>query len=477
MSTPAKILLVEDDAAIVLTLRRVLTDEGYTVTVEKSGDAGLERAKREEFDLVITDLKLPGLSGLELVRKLHVEKPRLPILMMTAHGTTETAIEATQSGAYDYLLKPFEIPEMIALVGQAVEASRLMTEPVAMGSGTYTRNAIVGSGRAMQNIYKEVGRVADKPVGVLIRGETGTGKELIARAIYQHSARANAPFVAINCAAIPETLLESELFGHERGAFTGAESRRIGRFEQADQGTIFLDEIGDMTPGTQVKLMRVLQEKSLQRLGGKETIPVDVRVIAATHRDLEGLIRQNLFREDLYYRISVVVLNLPPLRERKDDIPDLVRFFLQKYGAEFGVVNPSVHPNAIEFLQAQMWPGNVRELENVVRKMLLQAQDYTISIEHVRAALAKVVAPPVPTKEKTLQAYVDDLLTAAVRGDLSDAHARLHATADQALITRAIEMAQGNQAKAARWLGISRLTLRAKLAQFGVKVSAEDEPE
>lgn len=477
MSTPAKILLVEDDAAIVLTLRRVLTDEGYTVTVEKSGDGGLERAKLEDFDLVITDLKLPGIDGLELVRRLHVEKPRLPILMMTAHGTTETAIEATQSGAYDYLLKPFEIPEMIALVGQAVSASRLMSEPVAMGKGEPARDSIVGSSRAMQNIYKEVGRIADKPVSVLIRGETGTGKELIARAIYQHSARSNAPFVAINCSAIPETLLESELFGHERGAFTGAESRRIGRFEQADRGTIFLDEIGDMTPGTQVKLIRVLQEKCLQRLGGKETIPVDVRVIAATHRDLETAIKQNLFREDLYYRISVVVLNLPPLRERKEDIPDLVRFFLQKYGTEFGVVNPSIHPNAIEFLQSQAWPGNVRELENVVRKMLLLAQDYTISIEHVRAALAKVVAPPAATQEKTLQAYVDDLLGAAVRGELSDAHARLHTAADQALITRAIDMAQGNQAKAARWLGISRLTLRAKLAQFGLRANPDEGPE
>ncbi len=269
---------------------------------------------------------MPGLNGLELVRELHAARPRLPILMMTAHGTTETAIEATQSGAYDYLLKPFEMPELLES-GRA--GRRRQPAHVRAGAARRTgpaRAAIVGNSRAMQSIYKEIGRIAAKPVSVLIRGETGTGKELIARAIYQHSDRANAPFVAINCAAIPETLLESELFGHERGAFTGAESRRIGRFEQADQGTIFLDEIGDMTPGTQVKLMRVLQEKSLQRLGGKETIPVDVRVIAATHRDLEAAIRQNQFREDLYYRISVVVLNLPPLRERKEDIPDLVRF-------------------------------------------------------------------------------------------------------------------------------------------------------
>jgi nitrogen regulation protein NR(I) len=467
MNPPAKILLVEDDAAIVATLSRVLTNENYEVVVEKRGDLGLMRAKETVFDVVITDLKLPGLSGLELVRELHKVRPRLPILMMTAHGTTETAIEATQSGAYDYLVKPFEIPELLGLVEQAVAASRLMSEPIQIGNAGSARNAIIGSSRAMQNIYKEIGRIAAKPVSVLIRGETGTGKELIARAIYQHSDRATAPFVAINCAAIPETLLESELFGHERGAFTGAESRRIGRFEQADKGTIFLDEIGDMTPGTQVKLMRVLQEKCLQRLGGKETIPVDVRVLAATHRDLDAAIKQNLFREDLYYRLSVVVLGLPALRERKEDIPDLVRFFLQKYGAEFSVENPAIHPDALEFLQAQPWPGNVRELENVTRKVLLQAQSYTISVEHVRAAMAKI-NPPAPTANRSLDDYADELLAAAQRGELADAHARLQLAAERILFDRAIELAHGNQAKAARWLGISRITLREKLIQFGL---------
>jgi nitrogen regulation protein NR(I) len=472
MNPSPKILLVEDDSAIVATLRRVLADEGYAVAIEQNGEAGLARARAEEFDVVITDLKLPGKTGLELVRELHASRPRLPILMMTAHGTTETAIEATQSGAYDYLLKPFEIPELLQLVAGAVAASRLMSEPVQIGQPGPSRLAIVGNSRAMQSIYKEIGRVAAKPVSVMIRGETGTGKELIARAIYQHSDRANAPFVAINCAAIPETLLESELFGHERGAFTGAESRRIGRFEQADKGTIFLDEIGDMTPGTQVKLMRVLQEKTLQRLGGKETIPVDVRVIAATHRDLETAISKNQFREDLYYRISVVVLNLPPLRERKEDIPDLIRFFLQKYGAEFGVENPSIHPDAMEFLQAQPWPGNVRELENVTRKMLLAAQSYTISVEHVRSALVKAPPPPA-SPEKSIQAYAEELIAAAQRGELADAHARIHEAAERALISRAIELAQGNQAKAARWLGISRLTMREKLIQFGLHPNQE----
>ncbi len=467
MNSPAQILLIEDDHSIVTMLSRVLAEEGYVVQVERRGDAGLERAKDTAFDIVITDLKLPGLNGLELVRELHATRPLLPIIMMTAHGTTETAIEATQSGAYDYLVKPFEMPALIELVEQAVAASRLMSVPVEIGVTGPARSAIVGKSRAMQSIYKEIGRIAAKPVGVLIRGETGTGKELIARAIYQHSDRANAPFVAINCAAIPETLLESELFGHERGAFTGAESRRIGRFEQANQGTIFLDEIGDMTPGTQVKLMRVLQEKNLQRLGGKETVPVDVRVIAATHQDLEAAIREKRFREDLYYRISVVAIHLPPLRDRKEDIPDLANFFLQKYAAEFGVKNPAIHPDAVEFLQAQSWPGNVRELENVVRKVLLLAQNYTIGVEHIRAALAKA-GPTAASTEKSLQEYADELIAAAQRGELADAHLKLQETAERVLISRAIELANGNQARAARWLGISRLTMRKKLVQFGL---------
>jgi DNA-binding NtrC family response regulator len=324
----------------------------------------------------------------------------------------------------------------------------------------------VGNSRSMQSIYKEIGRIASKPVNVLIRGETGTGKELIARAIYQHSDRAKAPFIAINCAAIPETLLESELFGHERGAFTGAELRRIGRFEQADHGTIFLDEIGDMTPGTQVKLMRVLQEKTLQRLGGRETIVVDVRVIAATHRDLESAITANQFREDLFYRLSVVVITLPPLRERKEDIPQLVRYFLRKHAPELGVGEPSIHPDALESLCAQSWPGNVRELENVVRKMLLIAQGYTINADHVAAALNRSRSLA-GNSNQTLAELVNDLLAGAQRGEFDDAHARLLQTTEKELFTRAIELAQGNQARAARWLGISRLTMREKLIQFG----------
>jgi len=465
--TPVKILLIEDDAGIVMTLCRVLGEEGHEVKVERRGDAGLERARTEAFDVVITDMKLPGLTGLELVRKLHAVHSRLPIILMTAYGTTETAIEATKSGAYDYVLKPFEMPEMIELVEKAIASLRLMTEPVELGGPGEARDALVGNSRVMQMIYKEIGRVASKPVNILIRGETGTGKELIARAIYQHSERANAPFVAINCGAIPETLLESELFGHERGAFTGAEARRTGRFEQANHGTIFLDEIGDMTPGTQIKLLRVLQEKCVQPLGGKETIPVDVRVLAATHRDLETAIQNHQFREDLYYRLSVVVITLPPLRERKEDIPELVKFFLRKYSVELGVSSPSIHAEALDFLRSQSWPGNVRELENVVRKVLLLAQGYTINVDHVRTAITRT-CPVLEAARQTLREIADDLLAAAQRGELNDAHTRLLQAAEREIFSSAIEQAHGNQAKAARWVGVSRLTMREKLTQFGL---------
>jgi len=470
----AKILLIDDDAGIVDTLSRVLSDEGYEVTVEKRGDDGLARAHQDPFNVVVTDLKLPGLDGLELVRQLHAARPRLPIILITAFGTTQTAIEATKFGAYDYLLKPFDIPALLDLIHRAVNSNRLMSEPVTLGEAGAARDAIVGQSAAMQSIYKEIGRIAAKPVNVLIRGETGTGKELIARAIYQHSDRAQAPFVAINCAAIPETLLESELFGHERGAFTGAVAQRAGRFEQANHGTVFLDEIGDMTPGTQAKLLRVLQERCVQRLGGRESTPVDVRVLAATHHDLEAAIPEKLFREDLYYRLNVVMITMPPLRQRKEDIPDLVRFFLRKYGPELGNSSPSIHPEAMEFLQSHEWPGNVRELENVIRKALLLAQGYTVNLDNVRAALHRLAGPvgaAGPTQ--TLGVYIGELLAAAQRGERDDVHAQLLEAVERELFRQAIERAQGNQARAARWLGVSRITMKAKLIQFGCHPGAE----
>ena len=465
MKSKPQILLVEDDSSAAEALEHVLSGEQYEVTLATRGDEGLKAAQNGVFDVVITDLKLPGLDGLELVRRLHEGQPRLPIILMTAHGTTETAIEATKLGAFDYLLKPFEIEELIALTAKAASTRRLMAETVQLGEALAGRDAIIGNGRLMQGIYKEIGRIAARPVSVLVRGETGTGKELIARAIYQHSDRAQAPFVAINCAAIPETLLESELFGHERGAFTGAENRRIGRFEQADGGTLFLDEIGDLAPSTQAKLLRVLQERSIQRLGGKETISVDVRVIAATHCNLEEAIANRAFREDLFYRLSVVVINLPALRQRPEDIPALVKYFLHRYGNDLGISTPSILPEAIALLQNHHWPGNVRELENVVRQTMLLARDYPIGEDHIRQAMARSTRPAA-TGVPSLHGAIADLLASAKDGEIANVHARILEDVERELFTQAIQLEQGNQAKAARWLGVSRITMREKLTRF-----------
>jgi nitrogen regulation protein NR(I) len=468
MSDHSRILLIEDDAQLATNLQQVLEDEGLTVTHSLRGDDGLRRADDGTFDVVLTDLRLPGLGGLELVRQLHEKHPRLPVLMMTAHGTIETAIEATKLGAYDYLQKPFEMEELIALLHEAIEAGRRMSEPVGLPPNVTSRTSLVGISRAMQDVCKEIGRVAAKPVTVLIRGETGTGKELIARAIYQHSDRAKAPFIAINCAAIPENLLESELFGHERGAFTGADQRRIGRFEQANQGTLFLDEIGDLPPGTQVKLLRVLQQQTFQRVGGNETLSVDVRILAATHRDLQGMIREGRFREDLFHRLNVVSISLPPLRERREDIPVLGQHFLRKYAAEFGVEPPAITAEALAILQADPWPGNIRELENVARRLVLDARGLSINAASVRDVLAARVTDATPGVN-SLAAKASTLLARAQRGEIGDAHAQLLAEAEREILTQAILLAAGNQAKAARWLGISRLTLREKLTQLGLR--------
>ena len=471
-----RILLIEDDANLAANLREVLEDEGFAVAHSSRGDDGLRRADAATFDAVLTDLRLPGLGGIELIRQLHAAQPRLPVVLMTAHGTIETAIEATKLGAYDYLQKPFEMPELIGLLHRAANAGRLMREPIALADDAPSgRTALVGASRVMQDVCKEIGRVAAKPVTVLIRGETGTGKELIARAIYQHSDRAKAPFIAINCAAVPENLLESELFGHERCSFTGAEQRRIGRFEQANKGTLFLDEIGDLPAHTQVKLLRVLQQQTFQRVGGAETISVDVRVLAATHRDLETMMREGRFREDLWHRLNVVSISLPPLRERREDVPVLAQHFLRKYAAEFAAELPAITPDALALLQADSWPGNIRELENVTRRLLLAARGLSIDADAVRRTLAARSSDSTPAAN-SLPSRAAVLLARAQRGELHDAHAQMLAEAECEVITQAILLAQGNQAKAARWLGLSRFTLREKLKQLGLHPAQPEEP-
>ncbi|MBM3838060.1 MAG: sigma-54-dependent Fis family transcriptional regulator [Verrucomicrobia bacterium] len=470
---PTRLLLVEDDKSAALSLERVLAAKGYTVAIAYRGDDGLARAQAEPFDVVLTDLKMPGLGGLDLIQRLHAARPRLPIILMTAHGTTETAIEATKHGAFEYLVKPFEMPELLDLLAKAAASARLAAEPVSLGeTASPAQDALIGNSRAMQAVYKEIGRVAAKPVTVLIRGETGTGKELVTRALFQHSDRADKAFIAVNCAAIPETLLESELFGHERGAFTGAEARRIGRFEQAHTGTLFLDEIGDLSLFTQAKLLRVLQDKCIQRLGGRETISVDVRILAATHRDLEAAIAARQFREDLFYRLASVVIHLPPLRERLEDVPGLVNYFLRRFSLELALPGVGIQPEAVSWLQRQPWPGNVRQLANTLRQALLLAREFPVGVEHLTSVAPRAAAPP-PSPDQSLAALVDQILDAAKRGEIPDAHAAALEAVERQLFLRAYELAGGNQAKAARWLNVSRQTMREKLTQFGMRAAAE----
>jgi DNA-binding NtrC family response regulator len=473
MKPQSRILLIEDDSALAGGLVSVLSAERHDVTHASRGDEGLRLGETGEFDCVLTDLRLPGLGGLDLIRRLHAARPRLPIVLMTAHGTTETAIEATKLGAFDYLLKPFEMEELIDLVAKAVSSGRQAAEVVELGASRPGRESIVGRGRAMQAIYKELGRVAAQPVSVLIRGETGTGKELIARALFQHSNRSSAPFIAVNCAAIPETLLESELFGHERGAFTGAVERRIGRFEQAHGGTLFLDEIGEMGASTQAKLLRVLQERVIQRVGGRDIIPVDVRIIAATHVALEEAIASKLFREDLFYRLNQVTIALPALRERIEDLSELVQHFLSLHAPALGISSPALLPEALDVLRQHSWPGNVRELENAIRLALLRARNYPITAAIVRDVLAG--AGTASRDRRGLSELIASELAAAQAADDGDASRRVLEMVERELYGQAIALASGNQARAARWLGVSRVTFREKLRQFGLKAPGEAE--
>jgi DNA-binding NtrC family response regulator len=436
------------------------------VTVAASAENALEHAINVRCAAVVTDFKLPRLSGLELVNRLQTVNPRLPIILMTAHSTADLAIEATKRGAYDYLVKPFEMPALLAMIENAVKHSRLATDLRKFREQEHIPSTLVGNSPAMQRVYKEIGRVAATPAAVLIRGESGSGKELVARAIWRHSNRAVKPFVAVNCTAIPETLIETEMFGHERGAFTGADARRIGRFEHADGGTIFLDEIGDMTLSTQVKLLRALQEKSIQRVGGREPISIDVRVIAATHCDLAKAIREGSFREDLFYRLNVVCITVPPLRERSDDIPQLVDCFLHRHSIEMGIARPAIQNEAMEFLRRQSWPGNVRELESAVRRALLVTPGFPITLSDVRRAM--VPSGLETEKNQSLSALARESLARAARGEPVKVYAELLGTFERELFSQAIKLACGNQVRAARWLGISRFTLRERLQKFGL---------
>ncbi len=468
----ASILIVDDDPQLRQSFDKLLCQEGHTVRTAPTGEAGLVAVQSHRFDLVIMDVRLPGMNGLMTFQAIRKVEPKLPVIIMTAFGTTETAIEATKMGAFDYVLKPFDIPEILVLIDQAIEAGRFMRSRVEIDviPDTASMEAIIGRSKAMQEVYKAIGRVASTDATVLVRGESGTGKELAARAIYQHSQRADKPFLVINCVAIPETLLESGLFGYEKGAFTGAVNRRVGRIEQANGGTVFLDEIGDMPFGIQAKILRLLQEKSIERLGGREPIPVDVRIIAATNRDLESALAEGRFREDLYYRLRVVTLWLPPLRDREGDIPLLADYFLARFARDMEMSNPGITEMAKAVLGSYAWPGNVRELGNTLQKALIFSRGCPIGPEDVAQAIG-ADAPSRggesdPTGE-VIRQWVRKSLTTDSSENLFDLLMDRFASL---LIGEALHLTGGNRTRAAKLLGLSRPTLLSRIEKYRLKV-------
>src|SRR6201988_509776 len=392
----AKLLLIDDEADVQYSFRRIFDSPETELTTAASGEEGLKLIPRLNPDLVIMDVRMGGISGLETLRRIRQIDSKLLVILMTAYGTTQTAIEAMKLGAYDYLLKPFDVPKLKEIVAGALKTARDMKQVVSyqplLESEDYVLG-IMGRSEAMQNVFKLIGQLAASDATALITGESGTGKELVARAIYHHSERSEKPFLAINCAAIPEQLLESELFGHERGAFTGADRKRIGKFEQVSGGTLFLDEIGDMPLALQAKILRLLQEQSFERVGGNETIRTDVRLIAATHRDLKAWSEEGKFRPDLYYRLGVFSIHLPALRDRGDDLSLLIRHFLRRFGRELGRDVREAAPEALERLRAYAWAGNIRELQSVLKQALLQASGNVLLPAFLPQSLGALATP------------------------------------------------------------------------------------
>jgi nitrogen regulation protein NR(I) len=463
----AKILIVDDEPSVLLALQDMLDGLGHRVETATSGEEALRQVVDWQPELVVTDLCMPIMDGMEAFRRIKTIAPRLPVIIMTGQGTMNTAIEATKLGAFDYQLKPVDPESMMAAVERALESVRLMQRSVELDprEAISSRDAIIGQSPGMQEVYKAIGRVASPDATVLIRGESGTGKELVARAIYQHSRRAQAPLVIVNCAAIPETLLESEMFGYERGAFTGAHARKIGKFEQANGGTIFLDEIGDVPASVQPKILRVLQQRQVERVGGSETIPVDVRVLAATNRDLELAIADGAFREDLYYRLQVVTISIPPLRKRHEDVPKLANYFLQRFAKELNVEQPLLTEEARQTLLTYHWPGNVRELEHCIYRAMIFTRGYPIQAEHLLRARQESDTPSIGLDQEQLRGWIKTYLDTHA-GD--KAHERLLDEVERLLILEALQRTSGNQSQAARLLGITRPTLHAKIRKHQI---------
>src|SRR5262245_55359797 len=468
------VVVIDDDRSVVHLIRAACKQDGVAAHAAETAEEGLELLKREQPDVLLLDVVLPGVSGLELFERIRRIDPRVPVIFITASGESETAIEAMKLGALDFLLKPLDVTRVRELIGQALRIRQLMETPVELpkpaGGGD---SQLVGRSPQMLEVYKAIGRVAPQSVTVLITGESGTGKELIARAIYQHGDRKNKPFLAVNCAALSETLLESELFGHEKGSFTGADHRRIGKFEQCNGGTIFLDEVGDMPPLMQAKLLRLLQEQRFERVGGNETIQTDVRIITATNRDLESMSAAGAFRPDLYYRLNGFTIKLPPLRERGDDLLLLIEALLSRYAQELEKPLQRVSPEAMKILLEYHWPGNIRELQNILRKALLNLSGPILMPEFLPQEVREPSTFAAGGAEADGSGPAHDLapfLSERLAAGSEDVYAEALAYLDRYLVTRILQHTAGNQSKAAKILGITRGSLRNKVQALEIKI-------
>ena len=456
----SKILVVDDEKGVCYSFKKVLNRRGYEVITANNGIEGVEQAGKENPDLVIMDVSMPKMDGLETLQRLKSLYPNLTVIMMTAHSTSDKAISAMKFGAYDYLTKPFDNDSLIALVEKAIMDKKMSVPVTFEETGDDIGDRIISRSPVMLDIFKKIGQISESDVTVLIQGETGTGKELIARAIYHHSKRINKPFLPVNCSAIPEALLESELFGHEKGAFTGADIKKIGKFEQCDTGTMFLDEIGDMPLPIQAKWLRVLQDGSFQRLGGKDMIRTDVRIIAATNKDLEKLKDNGDFREDLYWRLNVVSIKVPPLRERKGDIEKIVQYFIQRFNKELSKDIQGISPELIKEFRDYHWPGNVRELQSIIQRGMVLCHKDVLSVEdcesfsHIR---------PYSGKAGDMEEILSNAANELLKKGGPNIYKEAVSTFERLFIEKALDLTDQNQVSASKLLGIARETLRKKL--------------
>ena len=469
MNSPLRVWLVDDDASIRWVLERALKSGGMTPRVFEAAEPALEALRGDAPDVLLTDIRMPGLSGLDLVRRLHETRPQLPIIVMTAHADLDNAVSAYESGAFEYLPKPFDIDQVVELVRRAAESA---AKPTSGRTDDTPMPELLGKAPAMQQVFRAIGRLSRSAVSVLITGESGTGKELVARALHEHSPRSGKPFIALNTSAIPSELLESELFGHEKGAFTGADALRRGRFEQADGGTLFLDEIGDMPTGLQTRLLRVLAEGEFYRVGGQSPIRVDVRVIAATHQNLEDRVARGLFREDLFHRLNVIRMELPPLRARREDVADLLDHYLAIAATELGVERKRIAADARTALEAYAWPGNVRELVNLCRRLTVLAPGGEIRLEDLPSEIRGA------NSLADADGWSQVLAAWAETESLRRGAAPLLDTAlpefERTLIRVALRHTSGHRQEAAKLLGWGRNTLTRKLKELAMEEYAAE---